>query len=51
MDISKPRRINRRIVALILFVMLALSYIVLTLVDVRNPDQAHPTEAHHERQA
>jgi hypothetical protein len=42
---------NRRIVALVLFALLALSYAVLALVDVSTPNQAHPTEAHHERQA
>jgi hypothetical protein len=52
MEINRSRyRFNRRIVALALFVMLALSYLVLTLIVVSDPNQAHPTEAHHERQA
>jgi hypothetical protein len=33
-----------------LFVMLALSYLVLTLVVVPDPNQAHSTEVHHGRQ-
>jgi hypothetical protein len=33
-----------------LFVVLALSYLVLTLVVVPDPHQADSTEAHHERQ-
>ena len=51
MEISKRPHFNRRIVALVLFFLIALSYLVLTLLDVRDPNQAHPTEAHHERQA
>jgi len=52
MEINRSRyRFNRRMVALVLFVLLALSYVVLTLVDVSDPNQAHPTEAHHEHQA
>jgi len=51
MEISKRPHFNRRIVALVLFFLIALSYLVLTLFDGRDPNQAHPTEAHHERQA
>jgi hypothetical protein len=51
MEISKRPHFNRRIVALVLFLLIALSYLVLTLVDGRDPNQAHPTEVHHERQA
>jgi len=51
MEISKRPYFNRRIVALVLFLLIALSYLFLTLLDVRDPNQAHPTEVHHERQA
>lgn len=51
MEISKRSHFNRRIVALVLFLLIALSYLVLTLLDVRDPNQVHPTEARHERQA
>jgi hypothetical protein len=51
MEISKRPHFNRRIVAFVLFLLIALSYLVLTLLDGRDPNQAHPTEAHHERQA
>ena len=51
MEISKRPHFNRRIVALVLFLLIALSYLVLTLVDGRDPNQAYPTEVHHERQA
>jgi hypothetical protein len=34
-----------------LFLLLALSYLALTLLDVPDPNQAHPTETQHERQA
>lgn len=52
MEINMSRyRFNRRIVALVLFLLIALSYLVLTLLDIRDPNQTHPTEAHHERQA
>ena len=51
MEISKRHHFNRRIVALVLFFLIALSYLVLTLLDVPDPNQAQPTEAHHERQA
>ena len=51
MEITRHHRFNRRIVALVLFFLIALSYLVLTLLDVRDPNQAHPKEAHHERQA
>ena len=51
MEISKRPHFNRRIVAFVLFFLIALSYLVLTLLDGRDPTQAHPTEAHHERQA
>jgi hypothetical protein len=51
MEISKRPHVSRRIVALVLFFLIALSYVVLTLLDVRDPNQTHPTEAHHERQA
>jgi hypothetical protein len=51
MEISKRPHFNRRIVAFVLFLLLALSYVVLTLLDVSDPNQVHPTEAHHERQA
>lgn len=51
MEMIKHSRFNRRIVALVLFVLLALSYLALTLLVVPDPNQTHPTEAHHERQA
>jgi hypothetical protein len=51
MEISKRPHVSRRIVALVLFFLIALSYVVLTLLDVRDPNPTHPTEAHHERQA
>jgi len=52
MEIHRGRhRFNRRIVAFVLFILLALSYVVLTLVAGSDPNQAHSTEAHHEHQA
>jgi hypothetical protein len=52
MEINRSRyRLNRRVIAIVLFVMLALSYLVLTVVVVSDPNQAHSTEAQHERQA
>jgi len=50
MEIHRGRyRFNRRIVAFVLFVLLALSYVVLTLVAGSDPNQVHPKEAQHER--
>ena len=52
MELNRSRyHFNRRIVALVLFALLALSYVLLALIDVSNPNQAHPTEAHHEHRA
>ena len=51
MEISKRPHFKRRIVAFILFLLIALSYLALTLLDVSDPNQTHPTEVHHERQA
>jgi hypothetical protein len=51
MEICKRPRFNRRIVAFVLFLLLALSYLALTLIVVPDPNQTHPTEVHHERQA
>ena len=51
MEISKRPHFNRRIVALVLFLLIALSYVALALLDVPDPHQVHPTETHHERQA
>jgi uncharacterized PurR-regulated membrane protein YhhQ (DUF165 family) len=52
MEINRSRyRFNRRIVAVVLFVLLVLSYVVLTLVAVADPNQVHSEEQHHERQA
>jgi uncharacterized PurR-regulated membrane protein YhhQ (DUF165 family) len=51
MEINKHHyHFNRRIVAIVLFIMLALSYLVLTLVVVPDRNQADSTETHHERQ-
>lgn len=51
MEISKHHYdFNRRIVAIVLFVILALSYLVLTLVVDPDPNLAHSTEVHHARQ-
>lgn len=51
MEISNRPHLNRRIVALVLFFLIALSYLVLTLLDVPDPNQVHPAEVHHEHQA
>ena len=51
MEITRHHHFNRRIVAFVLFLLLALSCLALTLLDVSDPNPVHPTEAHHERQA